>query len=137
MTVPTILLSEYHKRLEAQGVPGQHMACVCPRCGTVQSFADLLDAFAASDPAVISARFRRSATDPRLTFGTSCVGRYSEKPARGCDWTLGGFLQLHRLLVTGGDAGAGSEPAFEPATPEQAVERMNQRLEAAKSTPTT
>jgi len=30
-------------------------------------------------------------------LGFSCIGRFDEK--RGCDWTLGGFFQMHTSII--------------------------------------
>jgi len=59
---------------------------VCPSCGHVQSAVDAI----ARNPSV-DLTFLRS----RINF--SCEGRWT--PATGCDWTLGGLFQIHRLEV--------------------------------------
>lgn len=119
----SISLNELHHRFHAQGVSSRdHMAMVCPRCGTVQSIVSWMRAGAVYEVA------------ERYT-GFSCVGRLTKAgpwPADndqtpnavrrrlvpGCDWTLGGLLQIHELEVTS-DAGL-RMPAFVVATPEAA-----------------
>ena len=121
----SLTLEGFHAALEAQGVPKQHFAVRCPACNTVQSLADLETALAVADRKALGRYFHDGEADPRRAFGFSCVGRYAcgEKPPRGCDWTLGGFLKIHRLVIKFPD---GQEfPAFEPATPEEARDRMN------------
>lgn len=54
---------------------------VCPACKTVQSFKD----------------FEDFVDDPHDVFYFSCIGRF--KHGIGCDWTLGGFLQIHETEV--------------------------------------
>jgi len=63
-------------------------------------------------------------------IGYSCEGRWrgsgsefngqKDQSKRGCNWTLGGFLQLHKFEVETEDGEV--NPFFEPATPEQAQE---------------
>lgn len=57
---------------------------VCPKCKTVQSVRD----FEACDIGI-------HLTRRMLTY--SCIGRETDK--MGCDWTLGGLLQIHELEV--------------------------------------
>jgi len=110
-----ITLSEFHEQLKAQGVQRDHLAFKCPICGTVQSATDLIAAGAGADFDAVE-RF----------LGFSCVGRWrgsgpwreDDKPGRGCDWTLGGLLQLHDLEVVTEDGRA--HPRFEPVSAEEA-----------------
>jgi len=91
---------------------------MCPICGTVQSRA-MFRQFSKLTEEEISGQ-----------LGFSCIGRQcdagpfkpdvepdSERP--GCDWTLGGLFQLHKLEVEYPDGKV--SPAFEPASPEQAL----------------
>ena len=72
----------------------------CPRCGTVQTAQDLLDAGITKDK-----------VEGFIAF--SCIGRFNGKET-GCDWTLGGFLQIHNLVVTLEEDGKTHErPTFE------------------------
>lgn len=76
---------------------------VCPACGTVQSVQQLLDAVLASGG---------TKDDVHGYIGFSCIGRFTrqgdagiaaknrgETWDKGCNWTLGGFLQMHSLEV--------------------------------------
>jgi len=108
--------AEFMDELRAQGVERDHMAVVCPMCGTVQSPTSLIRAGAGADFEAVG-RY----------VGFSCVGRWREprlSPAEAkalgepCNWTLGGLLQTHTMEVVTDDGR--SHPHFEPATPEQA-----------------
>lgn len=111
----TMTVKEFHLALNAQGVKSRkHLALKCPICSTVQTMEDLERAGVAVDKI-------------ENYFGFSCVGRFTgagswlgkkDKPGRGCDWTLGGLFQLHKLEVTTEDGKV--HPTFEPATPEEA-----------------
>lgn len=114
--VERITLDEFQARLRAQGVSTrEHLACVCPVCGTVQSGASLIRAGAGA-----------TFDDVMKYLGFSCVGRWTEAgphktgapPGRGCDWTLGGLLRLHELEVDDGEGNA--RMSFAVATPDQA-----------------
>lgn len=118
-----ITLVELHARLRAQGVSSpNHYAFKCPVCGTVQSMASLVQAGA-------------SVEKVESAIGFSCEGRFSRagewpsrkdksgkaadrRKVRGCNWTLGGFLQVHKLEVEmdGGE----TSPAFEIASADEA-----------------
>ena len=109
----TMTLQEFQEACKAQGVPTyQDVAFVCPVCGTVQSARDLIEAGSNFD-------------DVEKYLGFSCVGRWTDagsprkKPdGKPCNWTLGGFLQLHKMEVITEDGV--HHPHFELATPEQA-----------------
>lgn len=109
-----ITMDEFHGELKAQGVPRDHLAFKCPRCGTIQSADDLIRAGAGADFDVVE-----------KYLGFSCVGRWrggasglgDKADARGCDWTLGGLFQLHKLAVV---VDGREHPRFEPATPDEA-----------------
>lgn len=112
----TMTVAEFHAALKAQGVSGhEHVAFKCPRCGTIQSGADLVKAGAGADFAAV---------EKYVAF--SCVGRFNRappyragaEPGAGCDWTLGGLFQLHALEVITDDGER--HPRFELATPEEA-----------------
>jgi len=122
--VERIDIPTFHARLKAQGVSSREdIALVCPMCGTVQSARDLIEAGA-------GATFE----DVEPYIGFSCVGRFtgagpatdSEKRRNGCDWTLGGFFQLHELEVIDDDGKA--HPRFRVATPEQAQAHAAARI---------
>ena len=64
--------------------------------------------------------------------GFSCVGRWTGKGSalgtdaprgEGCNWTLGGLFQLHKLVVITPDGER--HPRFTPATPEEAQALMS------------
>lgn len=135
MTVERISHEEFLQRLKTQGVSREHLALVCPICGTVQSMASLVKAGA-----------RPEEVDG--LFGFSCEGRFSHagpwpsesatteaarqrRLVRGCDWTLGGLLHLHQLEVMTED---GPRPCFELATPEQAAELERLMSEMGRAT---
>lgn len=54
---------------------------VCPMCKNVQSYKD----------------FEGVTDEPQDYMFFSCIGRFKEKI--GCDWTLGGLLQIHKTEV--------------------------------------
>ena len=109
----TLTVNELIERAKAQGVPRDHVAWICPMCGTVQSVQDLIKAGA-------GATFE----DVERLEGFSCVGRFtgagdpSETKGKGigCDWTLGGLFSLHRLTVI--DERGREHPRFELASPD-------------------
>lgn len=117
MSVETIELDEFHARLKAQGVADRlDLAFRCPMCTTVQSMRTLIAAEAGATAAEVE-RF----------VGFACVGRWTgagspdpKQPAgQGCNWTLGGLFQTHRLQVVTDE---GLRPTFEVATAEEASE---------------
>lgn len=57
---------------------------ICPSCGTVQTPQELLD----------TGMTKKSAG---AYIGFSCIGRFNDK--RGCNWTLGGLLRIHKLEI--------------------------------------
>lgn len=111
----TITLEDFHSQLKAQGVPITHCAFKCPVCQTIQSGNDLINAGAGKD-----------FDEVHKYLGFSCVGRFTgagshkrdNPPGHGCNWTLGGLLQVHKLEVVA-DAGD-RHPRFELASPEEA-----------------
>jgi hypothetical protein len=120
MAVEVITLAELALRMTAQEVPTEHTAFVCPCCGTVQSQTSLLRAGA------------KPGNEADSALGFSCVGRFSKAgewngkdPERrkvpGCNWSLGGFLQIHTLAVS---MEGRARPAFQLATREQAQRLM-------------
>lgn len=107
----TITLDEFLTKLRSQNVPREHLAFVCPICGSIQSAFDLIKAGAGKDYEEV---------EKYLAF--SCVGRFTHKlPASkpygtryGCDWTLGGLFQFHDLEVITPDGKA--HPRFRPVS---------------------
>lgn len=111
-----IKAEELHAEMKAQGVKDrQDIAFRCVICGTVQSMRSMIDA--GVEPARVE-----------NVIGFSCEGRWRNagpanngrpgKGVRGCDWTLGGLFQLHRLEVTTPDGK--THPSFELASPAEA-----------------
>ena len=108
-------LAKFHAALKAQGVPSHlDSAFICPMCHVVQSARDL-----------ISAGAGKTMDDVERFVGFSCVGRFLDAPGprrqpdgKPCNWTLGGFFQLHDLEVITEDGKR--HPRFALATPEQA-----------------
>ena len=82
----TVKLHEFHEILKEQGVPMEEVTFQCPRCKTLQSANDLIAAGAGKN---------LNEVEKYLAF--SCVGRFDKD--KGCDWTLGGFFQMHELEV--------------------------------------
>ena len=93
-----ITLQEYQDLIKAQGVPMEDVKMICPMCGTIQTAQDLINAGAGKD-----------FEEVQKYVGFSCVGRWTHnKPPPGekdlgkqvgCNWTLGGVLSLHKLVV--------------------------------------
>ncbi|MBW2962285.1 dolichyl-diphosphooligosaccharide--protein glycosyltransferase subunit 2 [Mesonia aestuariivivens] len=66
----------------------------CPSCKGVQTLKDFKEA---------------KIKDPETKFYFSCIGRWVEN--KGCKWTLGGLLQIHKTEVINKDGE--SIPVFE------------------------
>ncbi len=116
MTIRRIPVAQYQAALLCQRVSArEHFAFKCPLCGTVQSAQDFIDAGVGIDFARVE-RF--------VAF--SCIGRFTgagpfhhkNPPQRGCDWTLGGLFQLHKLEVLMPDGAV--QRSFEIAHPDEA-----------------
>lgn len=69
---------------------------VCPKCKTVQTFQDLIDAGINEESG-------------QGYLGFSCIGRFSACE-KGCDWSLGGLFKIHTLEIIMGDH---NRPVFE------------------------
>lgn len=82
----------------------------CPKCKTLQSAKDLIEAGAGN-----------SYESVQKYVGRSCVGRFSKD--RGCNWSLDGLFQIHELEVIGSDGER--YPFFMPKPAE--VAESNQR----------
>lgn len=117
--IRTIKIEQFHAMLRAQGVPKEHIAFKCPLCETIQSATDLIRVGAG-----------KTFDDVEKYLGFSCVGRWTKAgpalkgtpPGRGCDWTLGGLLKMHKLEVE--TENGQHHPRFEPCTSEEAREHM-------------
>jgi len=92
---------EFTNAVKAQGVPLEQVTFRCPRCQTLQSANDLIEAGAG-----------KSLDEVERYLAFSCVGRFSKE--KGCDWTLGGLFQIHELVVV--DSEGKAHPRFMPAT---------------------
>lgn len=104
--VKTITLNEFLEMLKAQGVPPEHYAYRCVKCGHIQSAASLI-------------RYTNAERAGNLAY-YSCEGRFNGEV--GCDWTLGGLFRIHTLVVVTEEGN--TVPVFEPATPEEAQSLM-------------
>jgi hypothetical protein len=96
----TITQEQFWKECEARfGMNVRDWQFVCPMCGTKQSVASLLAAGVPLDKV-------------EGVIAYSCIGRFTGqgddgiaakaegKPwDKGCNWTLGGLLQMHELEV--------------------------------------
>lgn len=110
-----ITVDELHAEFTKQGVSKtEHLAFICPMCGTVQSAHDFIKAGAG-----------KNIESVEKYLGFSCVGRFTgassprAKPdGKPCNWTLGGLFALHKLEIVTPDGEA--HKSFELATPEQA-----------------
>lgn len=134
MDTRRITVDELHAEMKAQGVSSrEHIAFRCVICGTVQSLASFK----------LHAELEGAEAESYLGF--SCIGRWTHagewvppprskratRQARrhearrqvpGCNWTLGGLFQAHRMVVVTPD---GKEyPSFELASPEEAQALM-------------
>lgn len=108
-----ITSEEFVAQLKAQGVPRRHVALICPMCKTPQSM-----------DCLIAAGAGKTEDDVEGFIGFSCVGRWTkagsprkEPDGKPCNWTLGGLLSMHNLVVIHEGK---KHPRFEPATREQA-----------------
>lgn len=116
--VEEIDIPTFHYRLRTQGAPSRDdLAFTCPMCGTVQSARTLIVAGA-------GATFE----EVEKYLGFSCVGRWTaagppprqkDELGQGCNWTLGGLLQTHKLVII--DTDGERCPRFEIASTEQAA----------------
>lgn len=84
------------------GVSSKDWQLVCPRCGTVQSGQDFIDAGVDKETA-------------QNQFGFSCIGRSVKN--KGCDWTLGGLFKIHEIEII--DEEGVKHPFFRLATAEE------------------
>lgn len=110
-------LADFKAACAAQGMPREHIAVMCPICGTAQSIASLIAAGASQEHAVNAIGF---SCEGRLTGAGPAVQGRPAPGRRGCDWTLGGMFRLHKLEVVTEDGK--HHPHFEPATKTDAEE---------------
>lgn len=109
-----VALAEWIAMLKAREVPREHLAVKCVACGTVQSLASFTAVGLSLDAA-------------EKQLGFSCIGRTDRN--QGCDWTLGGLFQIHKLEIVTEDGKA--HPIFEPASPEEERELMARHRRAS------
>ncbi len=123
MTIEVIPLAEAHARMKAQAVSSQkHYAFKCPICGTVQSMMSLVKAGAKPDTAheyiAFSCEGRFSGAGPTASEKDRSAKAKARRQLRGCDWTLGGLFQLHKLEISYPDGK--QRPSFEIVSGEEA-----------------
>lgn len=98
-------IDEFKAAIKDQGkARAEDATFKCPRCGTLQSAQDLIDAGVG-----------KTFADVEKYLAFSCVGRFTKK--KGCDWTLGGLFRIHELEVVTPDGK--HHPAFMPMTAEK------------------
>lgn len=119
-----IAMDEFLLTLQDQGVPPEHYAFKCVRCGNIQSAASLFK-YMSPDKALSNVYF-------------CCEGRFTKE--RGCDWTLGGLLKIHKMEVLTEDKNSAvcgilrTHPTFEPASRAEAQELMRCNRDEADRT---
>ena len=59
---------------------------ICPSCKAIQCGQDFID-------------LGMDINEIPKYLGYSCIGRFNNKKT-GCDWTLGGLLQIHEIEIT-------------------------------------
>lgn len=92
----TITLEDWYKEAESKfGKDKKEWRFQCPQCGHVQTMKDFLD---------------NNVEEAVNKFYFSCLGRWV--PSRGCDWTLGGLFQIHKVEVIHPEGGK-NIPVFE------------------------
>lgn len=117
-----IAMDEFHLTLKDQGVPPEHYAFKCVRCGNIQSAASLVKYM--------------STNDAFACVYFSCEGRFTKDS--GCDWTLGGLFRIHKMEVLKEDENnpvcgvLHAVPVFEPASREEAQELMRRNQPAMR-----
>ena len=96
----TMTIDQFKQAIKDQGHKRIEDATFeCPQCKTLQSAQNLIDAGAGN-----------SFDEVEKYLAFSCIGRFDED--QGCNWSLGGFLQLHDLEVITPDGE--SHPRFMP-----------------------
>lgn len=107
-------LEEFIDSCKSQASCREEIVVVCPMCKCAQTAKDLINAGAG-----------KNFDEVEKYFAFSCVGRWlgakspRNKPdGKLCNWTLGGFLQLHEFEVVTPDGK--SHPRFRLATLEEA-----------------
>ncbi len=94
----TMTIDEFHKKGEELfGEKARNWEFVCPNCQTVQSGKNFLD-------------LGMKGEEIQKYIGFSCIGRFNDCKT-GCDWTLGGLFQCHKMIVI--DEKGKEHPRFE------------------------
>lgn len=125
----TITLQEFQDRCRAQGVPPQHVAFECLRCGTVQSMASLIAAGHSHDEAIEAVGV--ACIDPGSNRLYNPMQTILEVPSRGCNLNLRHNPYLASLAVNYCED---TYPFFALASPEEARALMAQ-MEALAAQP--
>lgn len=102
----TLTLEEYLSAMKSQNVDMENATVQCPKCKTLQSISDLIIAGAG-----------KNVEEAGKHFGFACIGRFDNK--KGCDWSLGGLFQIHKLEVIYPDGSVG--PRFIPIGVDQCL----------------
>lgn len=98
----TMTIDEFRAACRAQNRDSvEDLTFQCPRCKTLQSARDLIQAGAGDNFEQVE-RY----------VGFSCVGRWDD--SKGCDWSLGGLFRIHELEVI--DSEGKHHPRFLPMT---------------------
>lgn len=107
-------LDEFQTACKEQASSSELTTVKCPMCRTLQNGHDFINAGVGKDWSDVSRH-----------VGFSCLGRFTgagsprrEADGKPCNWTLGGFLRTHRLMIVTPD---GEEhPHFELVSKEEA-----------------
>lgn len=99
MSRPQLTLAQWREKAEPMfGKDIKQWKFQCPVCKQTQSLQEFIDA---------------GVKEPESKFYFSCIGRFVK--GRGCDWTLGGLLQIHKTEVVSEEGKP--IPVFEFAEP--------------------
>ena len=78
----------------------------CVQCGEIQSMEDF-------------EKLDIKEKEAETYIGFSCIGRFTED--KGCNWTLGGLFQIHKLEIVDPNNENTKHPVFEFADEEEVV----------------
>lgn len=84
--IKTLKISEFNELCKKHWPDIMSVEFICPKCKTIQTGKDLIEAGAGKD-----------FDEVNKYLGFSCVGRFTE--TKGCDWTLGGLFSIHTLEI--------------------------------------
>lgn len=121
--VERLPIINFYARLHAQRVHNSdHLAFICPVCGTVQSMASLIKAGASRDDAGCMVGYTCEGYWTDIGPSPNANDRSSRAEARrlirGCDWSLANVFRVHELEVVTHDGEV--IPWFRVASVEQA-----------------